>query len=74
MSSQKFFMDVTFRTISAHGDKECRTFLFSDELEAMNQIEDYLWDKKVSKVILYRQYQETNGVLTNIPMVELIKS
>lgn len=74
MSSQKFFMDVTFRAISTYGDKECRTFLFSDELEAMNQIEDYLWDKKVSKVILYRQYQETNGVLTNIPMVELIKS
>ena len=74
MSSQKFFMDVTFRTVSTYGDKECRTFLFSDELEAMNQIEDYLWDKKVSKVILYRQYQETNGVLTNIPMIELIKS
>ena len=69
----KYFMDVTFKVVSDM-DKRCRIFTFDDEISAIGQVEEYLWDKKVEKVILYKQYKETSGEIVNIPMIELIKT
>ena len=68
----KYFMDVTFRV--KDGEKPCRIFTFDNEVSAIEQVEEYLWDNKAKKVFLYKQYKETSGEIVNIPMIKLIKT